>query len=359
MIKSRIIHFALGPVLLALGLLALPARATEVHVLVRPTVSGTDMVYDYELVNHGTSRVQRLAIGVTPADTYSPWGWSAPSLGTLTRLPTGTLWEPAPAMQREDPTLPDPRAGRFIPVPPAGSLASPPGWWAEVGGAVRVRADKAPEHIAYERYAIGWDFPMPGYGDNPDHPDGINAGQRRTGFSVRVPQDSTTGPGSVGTLTDYTSGRFYVDFWFGTDSLNDPTDLNKTYRRSDKITLSPTLELSFTTVPDLYWGPVLPESLVAVTANILPLVYGNEPSPAIRLESITCWGDCASNAGVTGADFGTDDRTFQLQAAYHRLSDGRLRRYRMYDVVYSIADAAGTRNTVKSTIEIMSRNPRR
>jgi hypothetical protein len=224
---------------------------------------------------------------------------------------------------------------------------------------------------------------------------GADAGQRLTGFSVRVPQDSTTGPGSLGTLTDYVSGPFDVDFWYGTSAL-DQHDSNKSYRRSGRIALSPTMEITFTangyTSDSNDPRPTFrasPDSLVDVTVNITPLVYGNEPlqlpvvfprppqpkfppipgpgllpgpvprptmSP-IKLESIICWGECAPNEGVTGAAFGTDDRTFQLRSTFSFPTDHSWH-YRMYDITYSITDMRGTRNTVRSTITIASRNQR-
>lgn len=326
------------------------ARADDVHVLVKPEVSGTDMVYRYELINHGPNRMEEFGIGVKlidPNDRYTP---NTPLLGTLTRLPTNTLWGLGPEQSEEHPEFPNRRAGWLIPLPDPGSVTSPPGWRVQIGGALRVPGDtETPEDIARERYAITWFPPRPVDG-GPLDVTGADAGQRLTGFSVRVPQDSVTGPGSLGALVDYTQGEFNTELWFGPEFY----DHEKKVRRFNRITVSPSMEVSFITDPDVTYQTVSPSSLVTVTANIVPLVYG-EPSPTIRLESIVCWGRCDRNEGVTGAAFGTDDRIFQLQAENYQYYDGRLRRYRFYDITYSVTDAASVRRTVMSTVTIVSR----
>jgi hypothetical protein len=318
----------IGVLFFILAVLALPfAQAGDVHVVVRPEVSGTEMVYHYELINHGTSRMKNFSIGSELVEPNVPDG---PSRGTLTRLPTNTIWGPAPAMSLLYPKFPDPRAGWQIPIPSPTSVLSPPQWRAEISGALRTRSGtKSPESIARERYAIDWYAPFPVY-KGPIDITGADTGQRLTGFSVRVPQDSATGPGSVGSLTNYTQGEWDAELWYG------PTVLEETEeRRRGRIVESPSMEITFTTTPNIA-QTVAPGSLVSVKANIEPLVYG-DPSPVIRLESIACRGDCVLNKGVTGAVFGTDDREFQLLApseGSRTPSQGFWSR--SYDITYSV-----------------------
>jgi hypothetical protein len=255
----------------------------------------------------------------------------------------------APTQSEEHPEFPNRNAGWLIPIPDPGSVTSPPGWRVQIGGAGRVpTANYTPEDITFERYAITWYPPRPRYG-GPLDVTGADAGQRLSGFSVRVPQDSTVGPGSLGTLANYTSGDFEVDLWNG-PNFYDP---NQKIRQRGKIVVSPSMEVAFTLNPNDV-NQVAPSSFVSVTANVTPLVYG-EPSPLIRLESIVCWGDCQPNEGVLDAVFGSDDRAFRLQAAHqppgNRLPFGR----RLYDVTYSVTDVAGTRRLVTSTVTIVSK----
>jgi hypothetical protein len=49
--------FAAGFALLVAGIALQFAQAEGVHVLVKSEVSGTDMVYRYELINHTTYRM--------------------------------------------------------------------------------------------------------------------------------------------------------------------------------------------------------------------------------------------------------------------------------------------------------------
>lgn len=314
------------------GLMSLYARAGDVHVLVKSELFGTNITYRYELINHTPYRMSAFDLGVTLVDpSDSPTDRGAPSTGTLTRLPTNTLWQPAPAISRDDPEMPDPRAGNLIPVPDPNSVTSPTGWLGEIWGATRVvGGNKPPESIARERYIISWQPPKPVDG-GPLDVTGADAGQRLTGFSVRVPLDDATGPGSVGSLAMYTQGEFVVDLWSGT-SVNDfYLDNSQRYRRRGKIVVSPSLEVSFLTIPDVMHKPVNSNTLVTVTANVVPLIYGN-PSTSIKLESITCRGNCLFNEGYTGAAFGTDDREFQLQAPPVRGQS------RAYDITYSVTD---------------------
>lgn len=350
--------FAAGFSLLAAAVTLPFAQAEGVHVLVKSEVSGTDRVYRYELINHSTNlRMEEFAIGIKLVDPADRKVAGTPMFGSLTRLPTNTLWGMGPTQSEEFPEFPrfpNRRTGWLIPIPDPGSVTSPPGWRVEISGVLRTPGSvDTPAEIALERYAITWYPPKPVYGGSLNVT-GADAGQRLAGFSVRVPQDSTVGPGSLGTLAGYDQGDFNTELWYGSSFFNFFDSENKV-RIFSQITASPSLEVFFTTGPGSP-TPVLPSSLVTVTAKIWPLVLG-ETAPAIRLESSLCWGDCAPTEGVTGAAFGTDDRTFQLQAAYHPPSDSsNQKRYRLYDITYSVTDAAGNYNTIMSKIIVVSRS---
>ena len=215
-------HFVRAFLFILAGLVWSPAHAYEdILVLVRTEVSGTDNVYHYDLVNKGDVRIKDFGIGVVPVPPTtkaSPNLQLEPSFGTLTRLPTGTTWGMAPALSPEFPGFPDPRAGWEIPIAAQGSITSPPGWRAEISG---IRAPGVPldaQDLADERYSITWYAPKPVYGGSINVT-GADPGQRLAGFSVRVPQDSVTGPGAVGSAVNYTQGRFDIDVWSGSSWL--------------------------------------------------------------------------------------------------------------------------------------------
>ena len=221
-------HFVRAFLFILAGLVLSPAHASyeDILVLVRTEVSGTDNVYHYELVNKGDVnkgdvRIKDFGIGVVPAAPVSSVNPNLdlnPSFGTLTRLPTGTTWGMAPALSLEFPGFPDPRAEWEIPIAAQGSITSPPGWRAEIGGLRSPGVPLDAEDLADERYAITWYAPKPVYGGSTNVT-GADPGQRLAGFSVRVPQDSATGPGAVGSAVNYTQGQFDIDVWSGPDWL--------------------------------------------------------------------------------------------------------------------------------------------
>jgi hypothetical protein len=331
-----------------------PMQAGDILVLVRTEVSGTDNIYHYELVNKGTVKMMAFSIGVIQAVVKDP----APGddyRRTLSRLPTNTMWVLAPEFLPQAPDMENPLFGFEVPLAAQGSITSPPGWRAEIKG---LRVPGVELNAADARYSITWYAPKPVYG-GPVNVTGADAGQRLAGFSVRVPRDSATGPGAVGSATNYTQGQFKADVWFGS------TWLTKTEQvRRNKIIQTPALLLTFGT--DIYnayesngefYVETGPNTTATINAILEPLTIPNGTPLTYRLESIVCSGECAPNEGVTGAAFGTDDRMFDLATVFTWSSDYSWH-YRMYDVTYSATDTAGVRATTTSRVTIASKKRR-
>jgi len=291
--------------------------AGDLLILVKSEPSGADTIYRYAVVNNSQGKMMNFSIGVIPVEDGPPQA-NDNSYGSLTRLPTGTTWGMAPAMSLEYPGMPDPREGDEIPIASSGMVtvpATPAGWRAEIGG---IRLPGVELAAADAEYSITWYAPKPVYG-GPVNVTGADAGQRLDGFSVRVPKNSTTGPGAVGSAANYTQGQFEATLWFGTSWINTTEQ-----KRRGQIIPTPSALVSFSSsIPGSETNGLYQINTTAatpaatITANIVPLGIGVEPT--ITLESIACYGECGPagvytpTAGISGAAFGTDDRTFQVQ----------------------------------------------
>lgn len=341
-------------------------QAGPVIGLVRQETIGTDNAYTYALVYHryelinpyGGGRLLEFSIGAARLDPSST-DPNEPSVGTLTRLPTGTTWSMAPALSLDYPTtprgmpaLPHPAAGFEIPIPTQGSVTALGPLRIEIDGAVREpNVPITAEDIAEERYAINWKILRSLYGIPYDH--NVDGGGVWGIFKtvigrVLVPRDSTVGPGSVGSLANYTQGEWEAELWGGMGWMAGYFVQTK-YR--GKLIVSPSALVSFTS--DLlgtenngvYKVGTQNSNPLTITANIVPL-HVSDTVPTFRLESIACRGECLPNEGFSGAAFGTDDRTFQLQGT--NIADGSPHN-RYFDITYLVSSVEGT-NRATSTV---------
>ncbi len=321
--------------ILSAGFSLLPqAYAADIRVLVYGEHAGTDIVYHYTLVNNGMGKMMRFGIGVEDAGdgdkttspapgVYSHYG-QANSLGTLTRLPTGTMFVPNSG------ELP-PHSNYDIPAPNPASVASPAqpaGWSGRIGG-----------HRAGETYAIGWTAPQPVYG-GPVNVTGADAGQTLSGFSVRVPATSVTGPGAMGSLEPYINGKFVAKVWLGESWIGKkeqqifaPIEKQDTLPPVLSVTLSPnTLKKN--------------EKLVPITAT-LTVKDDYDPQPEIKLESIVA-NEPLEKEDIKDAKLGTDDRQFKLKAE----REAKNKAGRIYTVTYSATDGTGNKATASATVTV-------
>lgn len=189
-------------------------------------------------------------------------------------------------------------------------------------------------------YSIRWKAPQPVYG-GPVNVTGADAGQTLTGFMVRVPANSATGPGSIGSLDPYVSGSFFTWFWLGQSWIGKQEQF--LFAPIEKQDMAPPA-LSITLSPNRLQAKV--GKLVTVTATI-NVTDNYDPQPEIRLESITSNEPLAAG-DVSGADFGTDDRSFQLRDV--RVPKGSAGR--IYTVTYSATDGSGNKSTATATVSV-------
>jgi len=73
-----------------------------------------------------------------------------------------------------------------------------------------------------------------------------------------------------------------------------------------------------------------------------------DPNPRVKLVSITCDDACDPVVDVVGADYGTDDRQFQLRSE----RKGTSKSGRTYTITYSAEDAAGNKATASTTVTV-------
>jgi hypothetical protein len=319
--------------ILSAGLSLLPlAYAADVQVLVYSEHAGTDVVYRYTLVNNGAGKMMQFTIGVRDAGdgdkatspapgVYSHYG-QANAFGTLTRLPTGTTWVPDPDVGFS--------SGFDLPVPDPASVASPTqpaGWSASIGG---YRSSKT--------YAITWTAPQPVY-RGPVNVTGADAGQTLSGFTVRVPATSATGPGAVGSLEPYVTGGFMARVWLGESWIGKKEQqIFAPIEKQD--TLPPTLSVSVS--PATLWPPN--EKLIPITVT-LTVKDDYDPQPEIKLESITA-NETLEKDDIKEAKIGTDDRSFSLAAK----REGSNKAGRIYTITYSATDASGNKATASTSV---------
>lgn len=311
--------------ILSAGLFLLPpAFAADVRVLVYGEHVGTDIVYRYTLVNNGSGKMMRFGIGVKDAGdgdktispapgVYSHYG-QANSFGTLTRLPTGTTFVIDPVIGFS--------SGDDLPVPNPTSVTSPAGWNVRISG-----------YKDLGRHSVDWTAPQPVYG-GPVNVTGADAGQTLSGFSVRVPATSATGPGSVGSLEPYVSGDFEVKVWLGESWIGKKEQqIFAPIEKQD--TLPPTLTV--TLAPSTMRAG---SKLLSVTAAI-SVTDNYDPASEIKLESIVA-NQILRSGDISDATFGTNDRAFKLKPVSGRI----------YTVTYSATDGTGNKATASATVTV-------
>ena len=103
--------------------------------------------------------------------------------------------------------------------------------------------------------------------------------------------------------------------------------------------------LSVTLSAATLWPPN--DKLVPINATIA-VQDDYDPEPEIKLESITASETLAAN-DIQGAQFGTDDRQFQLKAK----RAGTNLAGRIYTVTYSATDGSGNKATASATVTVL------
>jgi hypothetical protein len=155
----------------------------------------------------------------------------------------------------------------------------------------------------------------------------ILPGQTATGFSVVTPQPDP----------NYLSGHWTVYF---SDSTVESALLVLDDNPAPVDTTPPNITVALT--PNSIWPPN--GSMQSVTASI-SVHDDTDPNPVVKLVSITCNEELGAG-DVTGANFGTDSRSFSVRA----IRIGGDKEGRIYTVTYSATDASG--NTALSTASI-------
>ncbi len=165
---------------------------------------------------------------------------------------------------------------------------------------------------------------------------GPQSGQTVSGFSVTVPniKDRAIFPNLPPSyLKYYYEGGFEVGIYPGPDYFG----------QIDKMDTSAP-EISLRLSADTLWPPN--GKMIPVTATVSAKDdYDGEPE--IKLESITANEPLGAD-DIADAQFGTDDRQFQLKA--DRL--GTDREGRTYTVTYSATDATGNKSTASATVTV-------
>jgi len=70
--------------------------------------------------------------------------------------------------------------------------------------------------------------------------------------------------------------------------------------------------------------------------------------PSVKLVSITCDDACDPALDIVGADYGTDDRQFEVRSERKGTSSSG----RTYTMTYSAEDASGNKSTVTTTVTV-------
>jgi hypothetical protein len=113
-------------------------------------------------------------------------------------------------------------------------------------------------------------------------------------------------------------------------------------RSAPSDTTPPTL--SVTANPTALWPPNHKLTDVSISITVSD---DADPSPGVRLVSITCDDGCDSATDVAGAAFDTDDRDFQLRAERTGTGSGRT-----YRITYSATDASGNSVSAQATVTV-------
>ncbi|MHB9100630.1 MAG: hypothetical protein ACYC2E_03840 [Sulfuricella sp.] len=318
MIKNKTIF---KPVLNWMSALAIIIVSPLCHAQAPVTVKalavhyGGNIQYSYQVSNHTKARsIVTVNIGDRGKQAPDPV-YSANTRPELSVFPVGSYWGP--------PTTSGDQRGTSLRL--EGLFTNPPGWTASI--------------LGYEEttnFSVNWDNKTP-------FDLGILPGQTYN-FSVTVPATNTDPLANYSTLGDlaYLNGHFTVRFAHSDATYEGPAFWAYTGPIVPIDTTPPSLTLSLS--PNTLWPPN--DKLVSVTAAIT--VKDNyDPAPEIKLESITASEPLAAN-DVQGAQFGTDDRQFNLVAK----RAGTSLAGRTYTVTYSATDASGNKVTASATVTV-------
>lgn len=157
----------------------------------------------------------------------------------------------------------------------------------------------------------------------------IEPGQQLEGFSIRLDRIDKR----------YIEAGFVARFnWPGGKYFGYPEKLDNTPP-----------EMSISVDKPSLWPPN--NKLADINVDI-DVIDDYDGEPAIELVSITA-NEPLEGGDIQGADFGSDDRSFQLRAS----RDGGTQEGRIYTVTYEATDAMA--NSVRKTVEVVVQHDRR
>ncbi len=113
--------------------------------------------------------------------------------------------------------------------------------------------------------------------------------------------------------------------------------------RRDTDTTPPSLHA--TASPASLWPPI--HKLERIVVDIA-VSDDQDPSPVVKLESVTCDDGCNVSEDVVGAEFGADDREFELRSERKGTSAAG----RTYTITYSASDASGNKVLAVTTVAV-------
>ncbi len=108
-------------------------------------------------------------------------------------------------------------------------------------------------------------------------------------------------------------------------------------------TTPPTLQVSAT--PVSLWPPN--HKLVPITVTV-DVSDDTDPSPSVKLVSVSCDDACDPALDIADVSYGTDDRQFQLRSE----RKGTNTAGRMYTITYSATDASGNKTTATTKVAV-------
>lgn len=116
------------------------------------------------------------------------------------------------------------------------------------------------------------------------------------------------------------------------------------YEKFMRATDTTAPELHVEASPRTLWPPNPKLVQVLTTGSVSD---NEDPSPVVKLVSITCDDGCDVAQDVSGAELGTDDREFELRAERKGSGAGRT-----YTIVYSATDASGNEARAVTTVVV-------
>jgi len=103
--------------------------------------------------------------------------------------------------------------------------------------------------------------------------------------------------------------------------------------------------LTVSATPASLWPPS--HKLVPITVTV-QASDDTGPHPTVKLVSITCDDACDPALDIVGAEYGTDDRQFDLRSERKGTSASG----RTYTITYSAEDASGNKTTATTTVTV-------